>query len=79
MGGLWLVVRFCVQVGGVGGRFRFRNEETHTHERRRGGCMMEAGDALIGCCCEGASSLSLSRFSTLSQAGWLKERKKTTS
>jgi hypothetical protein len=44
MGGIWLVMRFCVQVGG-----RFRNEE-----RRGDGCMMEAGGALIGYCLIGS-------------------------
>ena len=39
--------------------------EMRRHRRDGGdGCMMEAGGALIGCCCEGASSLSLSLLHT---------------
>jgi hypothetical protein len=43
--------------------------EMRRHRRDGGdGCMMEAGGALIGCCFEGASFLSLSRFSTFSHS-----------
>jgi hypothetical protein len=51
--------------------------EMRRHRRDGGdGCMMEAGGALIGCCCEGASSLSLSRFSTFTiQPSRMDERK----
>jgi hypothetical protein len=52
--------------------------EMRRHRRDGGdGCMMEAGGALIGCCFEGASFLSLasphSAIQPFSQAGWPKE------